>query len=214
MKLLLLSDIHSDFHILENLSQELKTADIVIIAGDMTNFGGKNQAAQIIESIKKFNCEIFAVPGNCDPKQVGDYLKSEDISLDCKLKNRHGINFVGIGGVLPERYFSSQAISNFTDLIESASKKSEPIIIVSHQPAQGVSVALRGYGEDGGSSCLRGLIDAAEPVLAISGHIHEAFGYEKIGKTTFINPGAACSGSYAVLEINDSEIEDIKFKTV
>ena len=40
-----------------------------------------------------------------------------------------------------------------------------------------------------------------KPILAISGHIHEAYGVDKIGNTCVINPGALCDGRFAIVEI-------------
>ena len=40
-----------------------------------------------------------------------------------------------------------------------------------------------------------------QPILAVSGHIHEAFALDSIGQTAVLNPGALCDGRFAIAEI-------------
>jgi hypothetical protein len=38
--------------------------------------------------------------------------------------------------------------------------------------------------------------------LAVSGHIHEAYGTDQIGSTLLVNPGPFRNGRYATIDIN------------
>ena len=62
-----------------------------------------------------------------------------------------------------------------------------------------------------GSKMARRIINSYQPLLHIGGHIHEAWGKDKIGKTILINPGAAHEGKAAVIEINNGNVGKIKF---
>ena len=200
MKMLLLSDIHSQVNLIANIGEELSCADLVVISGDITNFGGKAQAKEVIELIEKYNSNILAVGGNCDLKESIKYLESKNISLHNKLISTDGFNFAGTSGVLPEIDNGDPRIEAFKNCLNLADKD-KPLIVVTHQPAYASKTDMSYSGSHCGNKLLRDLIDQKMPILAISGHIHEAIGHEKIGQTTFINPGPACDGYYATVEI-------------
>ncbi len=62
-----------------------------------------------------------------------------------------------------------------------------------------------------GSKMARRIINSYQPVLHIGGHIHEAFGKDKIGKTTLVNPGAAHEGKATIIELDKGKVKKIKF---
>lgn len=62
-----------------------------------------------------------------------------------------------------------------------------------------------------GSFLTREIIQKYQPLLCICGHMHENPGIAKIGKTLVVNPGAACDGRYAIIEIVDSKVK-VKLK--
>jgi Icc-related predicted phosphoesterase len=79
-------------------------------------------------------------------------------------------------------------------------------ILVSHQPPYGVldrvgaKYAPKGWvGKHAGSRLLLDYISKHKPRYVICGHIHEARGVKKVGKTTVINAG--CCGDWQRLEI-------------
>jgi hypothetical protein len=44
----------------------------------------------------------------------------------------------------------------------------------------------------------------AQPILVVSGHVHEAQGEDKIGSTVLVNTGPAKNGKYARISIDKS----------
>ena len=62
-----------------------------------------------------------------------------------------------------------------------------------------------------GSKLTRRIIDKYHPFLVLAGHMHENPGKTRIGKTILINPGAACDGKAAIIEINEGKISKIRF---
>ncbi len=203
MKMLLLSDIHSQTKLIANIGKELSCAEIVVISGDITNFGGKAQTKEVIGLIEKYNSNILAVGGNCDLKESIEYLESKDISLHNKLISTGGFNFAGTSGVFPSIDNGDQRVEAFKNCLNLADKD-KPLIVVTHQPAYATKADMSCSGGHCGNKLLRRLIDQKMPTLAISGHIHEAIGYEKIDQTIFMNPGPACDGYYATVEIDAS----------
>ncbi|MFA4935856.1 MAG: metallophosphoesterase, partial [Candidatus Methanoperedens sp.] len=63
MKLLALSDLHGDYSHVDSILEKAGDFDVVLLAGDITNFGPDNHA---LELLKMFKQPILAVPGNCD----------------------------------------------------------------------------------------------------------------------------------------------------
>lgn len=83
----------------------------------------------------------------------------------------------------------------------------DPLVLVTHQPASGTTVGCRG----GGSDAIREFIERRQPVLAVSGHIHEAAGQDTVGNCTLVNPGPFHSGSYAEIEIDAGKVKNVRF---
>ena len=96
MNLIALSDIHSDLRFIQAISEELVAADVVLIAGDITNFGGATGAREVIEELRVYNRQILAVPGNCDGVDVNRFLATEGISLHGRRIDIDGVAFGGV----------------------------------------------------------------------------------------------------------------------
>jgi len=195
MRLVVLSDIHGSLSFLPGATQALVQADVVVIAGDITTFGDVQAARSLVQSVQAVNPTVVAVHGNCDPRDVEMFLARAQLSLHGCCRLVHDYAFVGVGGSLPcpgstpneidESGFESilaQAMGENTDL-------ARPLILVSHQPAHGTKLDRISQGRFSGSQAIRRFIEQYQPVLAISGHIHEAMGMDHIGACTLVNPG-------------------------
>ena len=77
MKILAISDVHGEDN--ENLYKYLNNndIDIVIITGDITNFGPLEFVDEFISKILDCDCEVMAVPGNCDPAGICKQLENQ-----------------------------------------------------------------------------------------------------------------------------------------
>ena len=207
MIIIALADIHNNLTCLTQIADRLSTADLVLIAGDITNFGEWSQAEQIVSEIRQYNPNILAVPGNCDKPQVSDYLSSEGINLELNCITAAGMPFVGLGGSLPcmgstpnEIPDSDLAIS--LSALEALLPADGRFVLVTHEPAVNTTVDLSS-GRHIGSVAIRRFIEKNKPILAVSGHAHEAHGTGSIGPTTLINPGPLKDGRYAYIELTD-----------
>lgn len=209
MRLLIISDIHGCVDMVRRLLALKESADALIIAGDITNFGGYEAADGVINPILDINIPIFAVAGNCDTETVEIYLKDRKIGLDGNRIKWNNYSFIGVSYSLPcpgntpsehgEDFFASE-------LDKVPHQSNVPLIFVSHQPAWATQVDLvSGYHR--GSQAIRAFIENRKPVLAISGHIHEAFGTDTIGPTTLVNPGPLKLGRYAIVDINSHQVQ-------
>ena len=74
------------------------------------------------------------------------------------------------------------------------------MILMTHAPSHGILDEIPS-GLNVGSPAVRRIVEKYHPVLALSGHIHEAIGVEKIGDTVFCNPGPARDGHCAAIEV-------------
>lgn len=207
MVIIALADIHGHVGYLPTISKELGPANLVIVAGDLTHFGGRDEAKRILSALRESNPHILAVPGNCDRQGVDDYLTTENVNLSCNCITIDGIDFVGMGGSLPcpGKTPNELGEDEFDICLREPEKEirsSRRVVLVTHQPAKNTLVDAVG-DRHAGSSAIADFIVRNEPILAISGHIHEAAGIDRIGPTTLVNPGPFSRGSYAYIEINE-----------
>lgn len=81
MIIVALADIHDNLESLRSISDDLSAADLVLLVGDLTNFGREEAATRVIQAVRKYNGRILAVPGNCDYPEVDAYLAGEGVNL-------------------------------------------------------------------------------------------------------------------------------------
>lgn len=203
-----LTDLHGSTARLAAISGQLTAADLVIISGDLTHFGGAADAQRIIEEVQTYNQHILAVPGNCDTPQVGEFLTKRQINLDRKCTSVDDITFVGIGGSLPcPGHTPNEADEDrFAAALEklACDLNSDKLdVFVTHQPPYGTALDLAGHARHVGSKSVRDFITKTQPMLCLCGHIHEARGADTIGKTKILNPGPLRYGCYVYAEIHD-----------
>lgn len=220
MKITALSDIHSCLDYLKPSSSpaaDIKQSDAVLISGDITDFGGDADAEAVIAELKAYNENVFAVPGNCDLNGVDEYLKKQNINLNCNSIVFESFCLAGIGGALScQRHRGSKTTeSDFTLCLEHIIERKlsdKPLIFVCHFPPFHTLVDRTRSGKHGGSRAVREFIEDCQPMLSITGHIHEAAGTDRIGLTTLVNPGSFRQGRYAVIEISD-KVENVQIKS-
>lgn len=212
MKIIAITDIHGNASPVDKIGEILSTADLVIVAGDITHFGGWNEARDFIEKVRAYNPNILAVAGNCDTKEAEDYLWSEDINIHGRGVRIDGLSFVGAGGSLPAPsptptvYSEEEYAEIFSRSLET-NDMTVPMILVSHQPPIGTLNDTVSSGAHVGSNAVRTFIEQNQPLVCFTGHIHEAPGIDNIGSTQIINPGPLGTRSYAYLEATDTVVE-------
>lgn len=211
LKTVLVSDIHGQYQSVSGLAGELESADLVLAAGDLTNFGDEEAARRVTEAFTRYNRNFYAVPGNCDPAGVDRFLESAGMSLHARRVELEAVQLVGVGGSLPcpGRTPNEEGEEFFRDVLEAACEGADgdkPLILVTHQPAYGVKLDRLTSGGYSGSREIRAFIERQQPLLAVSGHIHEAAGTDRIGSTLLVNPGALREGRYATVTLADGAV--------
>lgn len=202
-----LSDIHDDISRLADIAEDLCGADVVVISGDATNLGDKEAIAAVINELRIYNKNLLAVPGNCDTREVSEYLDAQQINLDRKCRVVGDAAFVGIGGALPCSSRTMNEISEFEfhKHLQMAAKdvaKTTPLVLVTHQPPYGTNADCVGNSRHVGSESIREFIIKDKPAVCFCGHIHDARSVDYIGSTAIVNPGPLRQGGYAYVELN------------
>lgn len=206
MKLIAITDIHGRLDYPEEAIADLRHADLVLVAGDVTNFGHGNDASKVIDQLAAWNDKIFGIHGNCDRSGVEEILATRGMNLHATMKRVGDIIFFGIGGCnktpfrTPQEY-SEKELEAFTKDF-SKSVDARHYVMVSHAPPYKTRVDKVFFGFHVGSKAIRTFIEKFQPDLVVCGHIHEARGFDHIEKTLIINTGPFPK-HYALIDINE-----------
>ena len=97
MKFFAFGDIHMNTGDVESIPG-IHSADLIIITGDITNFGTRNDVEKVINTLKAVNSNIMGVAGNLDQPDVTSYLEDNGMSLHGKGRIINGLGIIGLGG--------------------------------------------------------------------------------------------------------------------
>ncbi|MBZ2166147.1 metallophosphoesterase family protein [Methanobacterium spitsbergense] len=215
MKILAVSDIHGKYiKIIDYLKKN--TVDLIILTGDITDFGPNELAEEILNEISSFNIPVLAIPGNCDPINLyGSIDNSKAVNIHGKSVTIKNIGICGFGGSNPTPFntpleFDEIEIYDNARRVMEEIKNHEVTLFVTHAPPLGTKTDLLPSGKHVGSESLRKIIEEFQPSINICGHIHESIAIDKIGKTTIINPGMLKEGHACIINIDDSDEDNIK----
>lgn len=209
------ADIHGDVEAVRKASDALSTADAVLLAGDLTNFGNEHDVARVVTEVRKHNPAVLAIAGNCDLPEVDGYLSKEGINLDGTCVLKEGIAFVGIGwSLIYVAELGQRRHKRFVEKAVATIPQSGPVVLLTHQPPFGTAADLVPSGSYVGSRSLRSLIERTQPLICFTGHIHEGRGVDQIGVTKVINPGPLSAGGYAYAEVSNGQVEVLEIRDV
>lgn len=208
MKILAIADLHGDKEGVKNIEKFLeKNYDVLIIAGDITQFGPATRGKEIIDKLESKDIRILSMPGNCDPKNVLSILEERDVDLHLKSVKLGEFTFVGLGGSNPTPFdtpfeLSEEKIKENLDPLSRGT--GDKWVLISHAPPYNTTADLTSDNVHAGSKSVRQIIEGREPQLNICAHIHEARGIDNIGLTKVVNPGAITEGYAAEVEIEET----------
>jgi len=206
MLILGLTDIHGATDGFDSFPE----VDLVIVAGDITHFGSRRDAEEVLNSLRCRNIPLLAVPGNCDGADVSNYLEEKGLSLDGKTRSLDGLTVYGMGGAMPGPASTPREIGEeeyerrFAALENSGDLRGG--ILVCHQPPYKTQLdRVMGFRHVG-SRAVRSFIERAQPILCLTGHIHESAGIDRLGHTTVINPGPFRHGKYTLCRVENGSV--------
>ncbi|MTK64989.1 MAG: metallophosphoesterase [Methanobacterium sp.] len=218
MKIVAFSDIHGKYgKIMDFLKNN--EVDLVILTGDITHFGPSELAGEILNEIASFDVPVLAIPGNCDPAEMyGKLDNSNAINIHGRSVTVKDIGICGFGGSNPTP-FNTPLEFEEVEIYDQARKALEEVkdckitLFVTHAPPADTKADVLPSGDHVGSESLRKVIEELQPTVNVCGHIHEARSKDTIGKTEVINPGMISKGHACLINIDDSDEEDIKVES-
>ncbi len=218
MKILAVSDIHGKYiKIIDYLKKN--TVDLIVLTGDITDFGPQELAEEILNEISYFDTPVLAIPGNCDPINFYESIdNSKAVNIHGKSVTIKNIGICGFGGSNPTPFntpleFDEIEIYDNARRVMEEIKNHEITLFVTHAPPWGTKTDLLPSGKHVGSESLRKIIEEFQPSINLCGHIHESRAIDKIGKTSIINPGMLKEGHVCIINIDDSDEDNIKIIT-
>ena len=203
MRIYAVADIHghSDKIALIRYNTLQLNPDVLVVAGDITNYIG---SAGILAQLNDIPVPVLAVRGNTDLSKVENMLEDfPNISpLHLKQVTIGSTPFIGVSGCIPIP-FSSRICLNEMQVIE----KLKPLIksnsvLVAHPPPWGTLDEVFGRFHAGCRSMTK-VIKMCRPMLMICGHIHERPGSVFIGETLVVNCALGKNHAGAMIELDN-----------
>jgi Icc-related predicted phosphoesterase len=217
MKILVVADIHGEYQKLDKvLDKAGSDYDLVICPGDITDmfnipqhFSQEDVANLVIQKLLALNKPLLCVPGNQDPYETIDMLNGYDANLHGKIKTAGGLSLLGWGGALTpfNTLFEPTEEETGAALKALSTKIAGDFVLVVHNPPKGTKLDKIPSGEHVGSKAIADFIVEKKPLLAISAHMHENAGTDKLGETTLFYPGPAYEGWYGIVEISGKKVK-------
>lgn len=228
MKVLILSDGHGVTSRLDELADAAKSYDMVLYGGDFAAIGKTETGLPFLERLAALHDRVFAVTGNCDESDFRETVDEYDMSVEGSLSYFSGLVLSGSGGgskftgLTPNERSDEDLVGDLHLVEESAADSADSwnnLIIIAHNPPHNTKLDAIANGVHVGSPLIRSFIEARQPLLVVSGHIHESFAIDTIGFSTLVNPGSLAEGRYAVAEITGGNgkpfaIASIELKTL
>src|SRR5258708_30722435 len=98
MKISSVGDVQMATRNLDRMGEVMRDCDLVILSGDLTNFGGIDDARKVITDVRRACPAVLALPGNLDQREVIPFLETDGIALHGKGLVTGGAGIFGCGG--------------------------------------------------------------------------------------------------------------------
>jgi len=182
------------------------------------------------ERLKDVDCKAYIMPGNDDPKWLGDLIGSSSKVINpegqvVQLDASHEMVSCGFSNPTPwnsPRELPEEKLAEMLDNMTSKVSRMSTAVFNFHCPpyncgldeAPQLDKDLKPVVKAGsgiqmipvGSTAIRTCIEKNQPMMALHGHIHESRGETRIGRTTCFNPGSEYSeGTLRGLLVNFDE---------
>ncbi len=202
-RFLVISDIHMRDRVKRWATDLLreKRADAMIVLGDITQFGPSEWAEGFLSH---FDVPVYAIPGNCDPPNIVEWITKAAVSLHAEKLEIEGETMIGLGGSNPTIFDTPNEQSEEEIYLTLSPLMEERSIMVTHCPPYGINDLTR-HGHHAGSHALRRIFEEFRPKIWLAGHVHEARGITQLNDTIFMNPGAAKDGYSGLLDIGHAD---------
>lgn len=198
-------DIHQRIEAVERIDG-VGLAAAVLLSGDLTNIGTREEAARIVSAVSAMNPRVLAQIGNMDTPAVDRVLTERGINVHARVRDLGGgVGLAAVGYSTPTPFGTPSEVDEARicqwthDVLEEAGRF-EQVILMVHTPPRGEVVDRLPSGVHVGSPGVRALIEKYQPCVVVTGHIHEAAGEERIGRSHVLNPGPFAHGGYVRID--------------
>jgi Icc-related predicted phosphoesterase len=200
-----IGDIHMAFRAITRVAPALRTADVAILTGDLTNFGEPEDAGRVVDAVRAHCPSVWAVTGNLDMPWVIDALRARGISLHGEGRRVGDLGIFGCGGsnVTPmdtPTEFDEDELRAVLERGHAAVADAPRRLMICHAPPFATRLDRLMNGTPVGSPAVRAFIEARRPHVCVVGHIHEGRGVDRVGDTLVLNAGALRDGGYVVVD--------------
>jgi uncharacterized protein len=189
MKIVAFGDSHGDYFVLEYVRELADLADLSVCLGDFSIFS--NEVEHIIPYLSEIHNDLLLIHGNHEDKDEIKELCERYKGIEFiheKIVRRGEYVFLGYGG----DGFSKRD-KNFEAFIKKHKKELEQekkLVFVFHGPPKDTLLDNPHDNYHSGSESYREAIEELQPLLVLSGHIHEGEHLvDTIGQSILINPG-------------------------
>lgn len=209
MKIVSFGDVHMATRNLDRMGAVMRDCDLVILSGDLTNFGGPDQMRIVLAEVRRLCPNILALPGNLDLPETIPFLAAEGIALHGTGRVIDGIGIFGCGGSnitpfhTPTEFTEDEIYAALRAGYEQI-RGAATVLMICHPPPIDTRCDRIASGKSVGSTAARRFIEEFKPDICISGHIHESVGEDAIGPTRIFNAGPFKGGGYIVVTGSES----------
>ncbi|MEF8835822.1 MAG: metallophosphoesterase [Candidatus Thermoplasmatota archaeon] len=192
---LVISDIHGAKKSLNKINAAFHKYDLdfSVVCGDITHFGTKEEAVEILDKIPT---DVIGVIGNCDPENIEEaYDEAGEEYIELKRMEKEGTSFIGLSG----SNYSQEKVEAFRDRSKGID------VFVFHQPPYGI-LDEASRSKHIGSDKLPSVIEENRPKLVLTGHVHEDRGTLEKEGTIYMNPGPASDDNLGLVKIDDEKV--------
>jgi Icc-related predicted phosphoesterase len=212
MKIISFGDVHMATENLERMRGIIGADDLVIVSGDLTNFGGERDASKVLAAVRGVCRRILAVPGNLDRREVVPFLEHEEVALHGRGLIIDGLAIFGCGGsnVTPFNTPFELSEDEIYDTLMRGYREVQgyrPLIMICHTPPYDTKCDRLRNGRPVGSTAARRFIEEVQPDVCVCGHIHESPGEDRMNATLVFNAGPFKGGGYVVIEPQDNGVK-------
>ena len=210
MRIIAVGDIHMNPGDVTSIPG-IDSADLFIITGDITNYGSSVDAETVLNRLRSINSSILGVAGNLDRPDVARYLEDGNMSLHGRGITVEDLGIMGLGGSNYTPFntpyeFSEHELSVFLSAGFDQLAGAKNIMLVSHTPPVQTKTDRLANGNHVGSMAVRTFIEKKQPLVCLTGHIHESRGEDHIGRTLVLNPGMIKDGGYIEVLYKNGEL--------
>jgi Icc-related predicted phosphoesterase len=204
MRIYAVADIHGKNKRIIEIKDiiSLKKPDILVIAGDITNYISPQKTFELLKDI---SIPIFCIRGNSDFKCV------EKLSLEQNNMSLLGhtpviyqnTQFLGLNGTIPLPFLSKIYLREAKRFGLIKHVITPETILVVHPPPRGICDKV-GNKFSAGNFQLKALLKKHSPLMVLCGHIHEQAGYQFFMNTLVVNCAMNNKSSGAIIDYDSA----------